>query len=198
MNEFSSKIGVGECGEARRPIMILAGSHRIGWHTSALAAEAARQLREKGHSVDFVEVSALDLPMHNPEDHQNPHASGDSRVRGFADRIQAASAFIFVTPIYHGSYSSWLKRVIDHFTISLVHDKPMAIMVHGGGRFSGSAIEHLRSICVNLHGRLINTAVATNVGDFSADNGTLRVSNDIIVGRVERVVEQINAENIRS
>lgn len=178
-------------GQKHFRIMILSGSHRAGWYTTALADEVARQLRTKDVEIDFVEVSTADLPMHNPDDHKDPKASDDPRVRSFARRAEKADGYVWLSPIYHGSYSSGLKRIIDHLNISLIHEKPVGIMVHGGGRFSGSAIEHLRTVGFNLHAAVVNTAVATNVSDFSETDTGKVLTNPDIQHRISHLIDQL-------
>lgn len=172
-------------------IMIISGSHRTGWYTSALATEVVHEITSRKGVVDLIEVSEIDLPMHNPQDHNDPHSSKDHRVRKFAERVQRTDAFVWISPIYHGSYSSGIKRVIDHLNITLMTEKPVCLMVHGGGRFGSSAIDHMRSIAFNLHARVINTAVATNRDDFESCDSQISISNTDIQKRISRAVGQL-------
>ncbi|QDZ42199.1 NADPH-dependent FMN reductase [Corynebacterium sp. sy039] len=171
--------------------MIVAGSHRIGSYSSALAHVVGKRLTDRGQEVDLIEVSTLDLPMHNPIDHRNPEGSADPRVRDFCHRVRQADSFVWITPIYHGSYSSGLKKIIDHVNISLMENKPVAVMAHGGGRFSGSAIDHLRAVGVNLHAQVINVAVATNTTDFTETETMPILTSETIIARIDRAIEQL-------
>lgn len=175
----------------RRRTMVLAGSHRLGAYSTALAQTVAARLAAEGQDVDLIEVASLDLPLHNPDDHRDPMSSTDSRVRSFALRVQEANSFVWVTPIYHGSYSSGFKNAIDNVNISLMQDKPIAVMAHGGGRFGGSVLDHLRVIGVNLHARVINTAVATNNTDFAETHEGPKLTSEIILARIDRAVTEL-------
>lgn len=65
-----------------------------------------------------------------------------------SDRIQAADAFVFVTPEFNHSYPASLKRLLDwHYSEWML--KPAAIVAYGsnGGY---AAIEHLRGVPAEL------------------------------------------------
>jgi NAD(P)H-dependent FMN reductase/nucleoside-diphosphate-sugar epimerase len=173
--------------------LILAGSHRIGAYSTALAHAVEELLLRQGHEVDLVEIAKLDLPLHNPADHHNPEGSADSRVRDFAARVRAATSFVWITPIYHGSFSSGFKNALDNINIPLMEGKPVAVMAHGGGRFGGSVLDHLRTIVVNLHARVLNVAVATNNSDFAATEQGLQLTSEVIKERLERVATEMLA-----
>lgn len=175
----------------QRRTMVLVGSHRTGSYSTALAHAVSEQLAAEGHEIDLIEVAELDLPIHNPVDHNDPESSADPRVRSFAQRVRDASSFVWITPIYHGSYSSGFKKAIDNINISLMQNKPVAVMAHGGGRFGGSVLDHLRAIGINLHAQVINVAVITNPTDFAETESKPKLVNEAIHARIERVVEQL-------
>ncbi|MDO5052603.1 MAG: NAD(P)H-dependent oxidoreductase [Pseudoclavibacter sp.] len=183
--------GSGRVRDRGRRIMILAGSHRTGAYSTALARAVAERLVAEGREVDLVELAGLDLPMHDPIDHRDPEASADPRVRTFARRVREAGSFVWISPVYHGSYSSGFKNAIDNVNISLMQGKPVAVMVHGGGRFSGSALDHLRAVGVNLHARVLNVGVVTNTSDFTQTEAGPQLTSEAIHARLERVVDEL-------
>lgn len=186
----------GTDGDARRGgprTLILAGSHRVGAYSTALARTIEELLVKQGHEVDLVEVATLDLPLHNPVDHRDPEGSADARVRDFARRVRMATSFVWITPIYHGSFSSGFKNALDNISIPLMEGKPVAVMSHGGGRFGGSVLDHLRTVVVSLHGRVLNVGVATNDPDFVETENGLRMASEVIAARLERVAAELLA-----
>ncbi len=190
MQDHSTDTPAGQGGPRT---LILAGSHRVGAYSTALARAAKELLVALGHEVDLVEVATLDLPSHDPVDHRDPEGSADPRVRDFARRVRAATSFVWVTPIYHGSYSSGFKNALDNINIALMEDKPVAVMSHGGGRFGGSVLDHLRTIVVSLHARVLNVGVATNSTDFLETDAGPRLASEMITARLERVVAELLA-----
>ncbi len=96
-----------------------------------------------GVEVDLLDLTEITLP----DDSQlSPGGGPRSEV---ADRIEAAEAFVFVTPEYNHSYPASLKRLIDwHYTPWML--KPATIVAYGsqGGH---AAIEHLRGVFAELN-----------------------------------------------
>ncbi|MDX2358582.1 NAD(P)H-dependent oxidoreductase [Dietzia sp. PP-33] len=96
-----------------------------------------------GVEIDVIDLAQITLP----DDSQlYPGGGPESEV---AARIDAAGAFVFVTPEYNHSYPASLKRLIDwHYSEWKL--KPASIVAYGvqGGY---SAIEHLRGVLAELN-----------------------------------------------
>lgn len=92
--------------------------------------------------TDLIDLAEVTLP-----DDSLLYPGGGPRSE-VADRIEAAEAFVFVTPEYNHSYPAPLKRLIDwHYREWAL--KPATIVaygVHGGY----TAIEHLRGVLAEL------------------------------------------------
>ncbi|QSB16623.1 NAD(P)H-dependent oxidoreductase [Natronosporangium hydrolyticum] len=103
------------------------------WVVGALTPDA---------TVDLIDLAEVTLP---DDSLLYPGGGPKSEVAG---RIEAAEAFVFVTPEYNHSYPASLKRLIDwHY--SEWELKPATIVGYGvyGGH---SAIEHLRGVLAEL------------------------------------------------
>lgn len=96
-----------------------------------------------GIEVDLIDLAQIALPD------DNLLSPGGGPATEVGERIEAADAFVFVTPEYNHSYPASLKRLIDwHYAQWKL--KPAAIVaygVHGGY----SAIEHLRGVLAELN-----------------------------------------------
>ncbi|MDF1704371.1 MAG: NAD(P)H-dependent oxidoreductase [Aeromicrobium sp.] len=106
------------------------------WVTTALrGAESV--------NVDLIDLATITLP----DDGQL--APGGGPATEVADRIEAADAFVFVTPEYNHSIPASLKRLIDwHYGQWML--KPALVVAYGvhGGHV---AVEHLRGILAELN-----------------------------------------------
>ncbi|MGV2982329.1 NADPH-dependent FMN reductase [Microbacterium sp. AGC85] len=94
-------------------------------------------------TIDPIDLATTSLPA---DEHLLPGGGPRSEV---ADRIEAADAFVFVTPEYNHSYPASLKRLIDwHYHEWMF--KPATIVAYGsqGGH---AAAEHLRGVLAELH-----------------------------------------------
>jgi NAD(P)H-dependent FMN reductase len=104
---------------------------------------AASSRAAGGAEVDLIDCADCVLPGDNE---LRPGGSTGSPV---AARIDAADAFVFVTPEYNHSYPASLKRLIDwHYREWRF--KPATVLSYGvqGGLL---ATEHLRGVFAELH-----------------------------------------------
>lgn len=93
--------------------------------------------------VDLIDLAEVSLPS---DSQLYPGGGPKTEVSG---RIEAAEAFVIVTPEYNHSYPASLKRLIDwHYNEWMF--KPVMIVAYGvqGGH---AAIEHLRGVLAELN-----------------------------------------------
>ena len=99
------------------------------------------------NDVDGVEVDLIDLVEITLPDDSQLYPGGGPKTE-VADQIEAAEAFVFVTPEYNHSYPASLKRLIDwHYSQWML--KPATIVAYGV-RGGYAAIEHLRGVLAEL------------------------------------------------
>ena len=135
-------------------LVIIVGSVRDGRFGPVVASWVAEQTREHGgFDIDVVDLAEVELPLALPA--ESPKYAGDSypRPAGMADltaRLDAADAFIVVTPEYNHSYPASLKAAIDwHFHQWTA--KPVAFVSYGGAAGGRHAVLHLENVLTELH-----------------------------------------------
>ncbi|HWM72809.1 MAG TPA: NAD(P)H-dependent oxidoreductase, partial [Nocardioides sp.] len=128
---------------------IIVGSVREGRFGPVAASWVAEQARTHGgFEIDVVDLAEVELPLALPA--EPPKFAGDSypRPAGMADltnRLDAADAFIVVTPEYNHSYPASLKAAIDwHFDQWTA--KPVAFVSYGGAAGGRHAVLHLENV----------------------------------------------------
>ncbi|MFF7637017.1 NADPH-dependent FMN reductase [Kitasatospora sp. NPDC008050] len=98
--------------------------------------------------VDLVDLAEV------PIGQAAPSASAPTEVLtalgGLTPRLEAADAFVVVTPEYNHSYPAALKNAIDWHN-SQFHAKPVAFVSYGGLSGGLRAVEHLRVVFAELH-----------------------------------------------
>lgn len=123
---------------------MIASSVRDGRMSPTIAQWVVAALQQSsGVHVDLIDLAEITLP-----DDAQLSPGGGPRTE-VADRIEAAEAFVFVTPEYNHSYPASLKRLIDwHYTAWML--KPATVVAYGvqGGY---AAIEHLRGVLAELN-----------------------------------------------
>lgn len=93
--------------------------------------------------VDLIDLSRADLPVvHGGND---PEAEPPGQVAELAQRLEAADAFVIVTPVYNRSYPASLKNAIDWFYTEF-QLKPVGFVSYGGTFGGIEAVEALRSV----------------------------------------------------
>jgi NAD(P)H-dependent FMN reductase len=94
------------------------------------------------HVVDLVEfrLPLLDEPNHpRLRQYVNPH------TRAWSEQVDAADAFVFVTPEYNHGYPASLKNAIDY----LHHEwrfKPVGFVSYGGVAAGTRSVEQLQQV----------------------------------------------------
>jgi NAD(P)H-dependent FMN reductase len=122
----------------------ICGSLRDGSYTfKALehALESAESDKVETHLVDLREV---EMPVFSPDRDRTEDLEEVSRL------LQEADGIVLATPMYHGSYSSPIKTLIDHMGFDEFENKTIGLLGVSGGRFPLSALDHLRTVCKAL------------------------------------------------
>jgi NAD(P)H-dependent FMN reductase len=135
-------------------LAVIIGSVREGRFGPVIASWVAELARAHGgFSVDVIDLAEFDIPVALPAD--SPKYAGDAyprpaRLRPLTVRLEAADAFIVVTPEYNHSYPAGLKAAIDwHFTQWTA--KPVAFVSYGGPAGGRHAVLHLENVFSELH-----------------------------------------------
>ncbi|WBB65908.1 NAD(P)H-dependent oxidoreductase [Micromonospora sp. WMMD812] len=98
--------------------------------------------------VDLVDL--VDVPIGSAAPTMSPPPEALAALRELTPRLDAADAFVVVTPEYNRSYPAGLKNVIDWHNVQF-HAKPVAFVSYGGISGGLRAVEHLRAVFAELH-----------------------------------------------
>jgi len=113
-------------------LLIIVGSvrpGRIGLPIAQWVREAAES--HGGFDIDFVDLKELALPFMDEPRHPAKRAYEQAHTIAWSARVDAADAFIFVSPEYNHSYSPALKNAIDYLFNEWRH-KPVGYVSYGG------------------------------------------------------------------
>ncbi|MCC8246334.1 NADPH-dependent FMN reductase [Saccharothrix luteola] len=119
--------------------------------------------------VELLDLLDYPLPLVLPEPGKQPDA-GTARVRdALAGKLDAADAFVIVTPEYNHAPPAALKNAIDWFNAEW-NAKPVGFVSYGGAGAGLRAVEHLRHVFAELHATTVRESVSfTNVWDLFVD-----------------------------
>jgi NAD(P)H-dependent FMN reductase len=144
-------------------LVVLIGSVREGRFGPVVAGWVAERARDHGaFEVDVVDLAEVEVPLTLPAESPKFAGAAYPRPAGMADltaRLDAADAFVVVTPEYNHSYPASLKAAIDwHFTQWTA--KPVAFVSYGGAAGGRHAVLHLESVFTELHAVTIRDGLA--------------------------------------
>jgi NAD(P)H-dependent FMN reductase len=136
-------------------VAVVIGSNRHGRFGPVVADWLLDRIRERGDMVaDVVDVADVTLPTTMEP---GPHATAAADAVGA--RLDAADAFVVLTPEYNHSYPAALKNLIDwHYTEWRA--KPVAFVSYGGISGGLRAVEHLRQVFAELHAVTVRDTVS--------------------------------------
>jgi NAD(P)H-dependent FMN reductase len=119
----------------------------------------ARWIAERAHqhgafTVDLVDLKETALP-------ENLGGDTDTwpQIRALGERIDAADAFIVVTPVYNRGYPAPLKTAIDTYHAEWAA-KPVGFVSYGGLNGGLYAVEQLRQVFTELHATTIRDTIS--------------------------------------
>jgi NAD(P)H-dependent FMN reductase len=148
-------------------VVALCGSQRDGSHTRRVLERTLEVARASGATTDLVDLSALDLPLFDPDRADAGDAASLRR------RVRAADGVVLGTPMYHGSYSSVLKTALDYCGADEFEATTVGLLVVSGGGFPTPALEHLRSVARSLDAWVLPHQVAVPSSHGAFEDGAL-------------------------
>jgi NAD(P)H-dependent FMN reductase len=123
---------------------------RAGLPIATWFAERARA--HGGFDVSLVDLAAVDLPMYDEPDHPRLRRYRNPHTRDWSATVDAADAFVFVTPEYNHGYPASVKNAIDY-----LHEewtgKAVGFVSYGGVAAGTRAVEQLKQVtnAVRMH-----------------------------------------------
>jgi len=134
--------------------------------------------------IDVINVGELDVQFCDGRDPAK--YEGDAKL--IIDKIIAADALIFGTPMYRGSYTGLLKNVFDLIPNDALMGKPVGLIATGGSDHHYLAVEHeLKPLLGFFLAHAIPGSVYANNDHYS--NRDL-VSQDVL-NRLRELAESI-------
>ncbi len=113
-------------------LMIIVGSvrpTRIGLPIAKWVHSEAE--KHGGFEIDFTDLAEVNLPFMDEPNHPAKRQYTKPHTIAWSERVDAADAYIFVTPEYNHSYSPALKNAIDYLSQEWWR-KPVGFVSYGG------------------------------------------------------------------
>jgi NAD(P)H-dependent FMN reductase len=153
-------------------LAIIVGSNREGRFGPTVADWFLRTVwTRQDLAVDVIDLAELDLHTVLGRLHDVEGAKATAV-------LDAADAFVVITPEYNHSYPASLKSFIDLHSTEW-QAKPVGFVSYGGMAGGLRAVEHLRQVFAELHTVTVRHTVSLHNpwGDFDADGNHLNPQN---------------------
>ncbi|MGW6565183.1 NADPH-dependent FMN reductase [Streptomyces sp. NPDC054975] len=146
-------------------LAVIVASNRAGRFAPVIADWFRARLAERADfTVDVVDLADVDLPTALSFE---PDATVRAELAKVSPVLDAADAFVVITPEFNHSFPASLKALIDwHF--GEWQAKPVGFVSYGGISGGLRAVEQLRQVFAELHAVTIRDTVsfANAHGDF--------------------------------
>ncbi|MER7896480.1 NAD(P)H-dependent oxidoreductase [Streptomyces sp. NPDC096046] len=160
----------------RLRLAIIIGSVRKG-RFGHVAAEwpASRARLRPDFDVDVIDLATAWLPDVMSADLSAPRPQA---VKDLAPRLEAADAFVVVTPEHNQTFPASLKNAIDRYDAEW-HAKPVGLLSYGGSSSGLCAVAALRQVFGDVHAVAVHACVSFhNYWERLGPDGSLAASDD--------------------
>lgn len=144
-------------------ILILVGSGDRNSHSLHLGQAIAVSLQNEGATPNILNLVEIGLPLYNREIERAK--TYDNKTATFLEQVKTADAFVYVTPVYHNSYSSVLKNSLDWMHTMFFDGKVVGLACNGGNR-APVAIDQLMIVARSQHLITSTVRVCTQEDDY--------------------------------
>jgi NAD(P)H-dependent FMN reductase len=146
-------------------LMIVIGSTRPGRAGISVAEWFIEHARGHGEfEIEVADLAELNLPLLDEPNHPRRRQYTQQHTRAWSEQVDAADAFVFITPEYNHGYPAALKNAIDYLHWEWA-DKPIGFVSYGGVAAGTRALQQLKPVVSVL--KLVPVSEAVNLPFFS-------------------------------
>jgi NAD(P)H-dependent FMN reductase len=172
-------------------LMIVIASTRPGRGGESVARWFIERANEHdAFDVDVVDLAELNLPPLDEPHHPRLRQYTRRHTHEWSEQVDAADAFVFVTPEYNHGYPASLKLAIDYLNNEWRY-KPVGFVSYGGVAAGTRAVEQLQQVVTAV--RMTPLIEQVNIPfyqQFIDDDGILR-ANDVMEQAAEAMLDQL-------
>jgi NAD(P)H-dependent FMN reductase len=120
----------------------------------------ARARAHQAFDVDLIDLADVDLPFMDEPNHPRLRRYEHDHTKAWSARVDAADAFVFVTPEYNYGFTAPLKNAIDYLHAEWQH-KPVGFVSYGGVAAGTRAVQMLKQVVTTL--KMLPLVEAVNI-----------------------------------
>jgi len=108
-----------------------------------------RALQQGGFDVTVVDLAELNLPFMDEPNHPRLRLYTHQHTKDWSAQVDAADAFVFVSPEYNYGMSAPLKNAIDYLSQEWQY-KPVGFVSYGGVSGGTRAVQMIKQVVTTL------------------------------------------------
>jgi NAD(P)H-dependent FMN reductase len=141
-----------------------------------------RALAHGRFDVELVDLAEVDLPFLDEPHHPRLRQYTHQHTKDWSARVEAADAFVFVTPEYNYGMNAPLKNALDFLHHEWKH-KPIGFVSYGGVAAGTRAVQMIKQVISALQMVPVGTAVSIPfVRQFIDDDGQVKANDTMEQG----------------
>lgn len=131
-------------------LSIVIASTRPGRASVPIAEWFAQRARaHAAFDVELIDLAEVDLPFMDEPAHPRLRRYQHDHTKAWSARVDAADAFVFVTPEYNYGFTAPLKNAIDYLHSEWQY-KPVGFVSYGGVAAGTRAVQMLKQVVTTL------------------------------------------------
>jgi NAD(P)H-dependent FMN reductase len=143
-----------------------------------------------GFDVEVVDLAEVNLPFMNEASHPAMRQYEHQHTRDWSRRIDAADAFIFVTPEYNNGVAAPLKNALDYLYFEW-HYKPVGFVSYGGVAAGTRGVQTLKQGLDALRLIPVSDSVFIPFIQELLDERRVFAANEMTVSSAGRMLEEL-------
>lgn len=145
-----------------------------------------------GFDVDFIDLAEVNLPFLDEPNHPRLRQYEHEHTKAWSERIDAADAFVFVTPEYNYGMPAILKNAVDFLHHEWTH-KPVGFVSYGGVSAGTRSVQMAKQVLTTLRMFPVFATVSIPfVHDFLDDEQRF-VPNETASGAAKSMLDELVA-----
>ncbi|MCW2985486.1 MAG: NADPH-dependent reductase [Conexibacter sp.] len=170
---------------------VILASTRPGRAGEPIAEWFLERARAHGaFDVELVDLAEVALPFLDEPSHPRLRRYEHDHTKAWSARVDAADAFVFVTPEYNYGYPATLKNAIDFLHFEWQH-KPVAFVSYGGVAAGTRSVQQLKQVVTTLKMLPLFEAVSIPFHtQFLDDEGRLE-ANEVMENAAEAMLSEL-------
>jgi NAD(P)H-dependent FMN reductase len=150
----------------------------------------ARARAHGGFEVELIDLLELGLPFMDEPNHPRLKQYTKAHTKAWSARVEAADAFVFVTPEYNYGVPAALKNAIDYLHTEWFY-KPVGFVSYGGISAGTRSVQMAKQVVTTLKMFPLAEAVSIPfVAQFIDDEGELR-ANELMEGASTAMLDEL-------